>query len=93
MSSHEFIKPSYLSNPYPNPTDNSTTLPFTLPDGENTGEIVLYNMQGNEIRRYKVDRSFSNIILNNSGLPSGNYYYQLVTSQGILGTKKVIVIK
>ncbi len=78
---------------YPNPSSNQTTIEYNLPDGLNRGEIVLYNLNGTELKRYNVDRTFNNLILNNTDLPVGTYLYQLVTVNGISESKKMIIIK
>ena len=82
-----------ISNLYPNPTSGAVTLQYELPKGETSGEIVLYNQQGAEVKRYKVDDTFNDLILDNTQLPAGTYFYQLQTSKGAAGTKKMVVIK
>jgi len=79
-------------NIFPNPSYENTTIDFTLPKGVNTADIVLYNLNGTEIKRYKVDNTFNNLILNNSDLKSGTYLYELVTENQTIGVKKMIVI-
>lgn len=84
---------SAISNPFPNPTSESTRIEFELPKNETSGELVVYNKDGAVIKKYKVDRSIGYLQLNNSDLPSGTYYYNLVTSSGTSDTKKMLVIK
>ncbi len=79
---------------YPNPSNgNTTTIEFHLPHGENKGEIVIYNLQGMEQKRYEVDNTFHNLIISNSELHSGTYFYQLLTNNGATGAKKMVVVK
>ncbi|MBI4932035.1 MAG: T9SS type A sorting domain-containing protein [Bacteroidetes bacterium] len=82
-----------LSNLYPNPSNGAVTLQYALPKGEKQGEIILYNTHGAEVKRYKVDDTFSDIILDNKQLPAGTYFYQLTTSKGAVGSKKMVVVK
>lgn len=82
-----------LGNLYPNPTSGAVTLQYELPKGETQGEIILYNTQGAEVKRYKVDDTFKDLLLDNTMLPAGVYYYQLTTRKGSIGSKKMIVIK
>ncbi|MES2726467.1 MAG: T9SS type A sorting domain-containing protein [Bacteroidota bacterium] len=82
-----------ISNPYPNPSKQSTSIDYKLPDGINQGEIVFYDIQGSEIKRFKVDRTFDTLLISTDELTSGTYYYQLQTSKGISGGKKLLVIK
>jgi len=64
-----------------------------LPKEERQGELILYNIQGAEVKRYKVDNTFKDILLDNTQLPAGTYFYQLQTKKGAVGTKKMVVIK
>ncbi|MBI3500193.1 MAG: T9SS type A sorting domain-containing protein [Bacteroidetes bacterium] len=82
-----------LGNLYPNPSNGAVTLQYELPKGEKEGEIILYNTQGAEVKRYKVDDTFTDLLLDNTQLPAGVYYYQLQTSKGSVGTKKMVVVK
>ncbi|HLG34785.1 MAG TPA: T9SS type A sorting domain-containing protein [Bacteroidia bacterium] len=78
---------------FPNPNDGNATIEFKLPQGINSGEIVLYKMDGSEVKRYRVDGTFGNLILNNTGLGAGAYMYQLVAGNRAVDAKKMIVIK
>ena len=79
---------------YPNPSNGSNSMiEFHLPQGVSTGEIVVYNTQGAEMKRYKVDNTFHNLLISNSELHSGTYFYQLFTSNAATGAKKMIVVK
>jgi hypothetical protein len=81
-----------LGNAFPNPTHNQITIPFSLPDNEKNGIIKIYDINGMEIKTFRVDRNFNSIVLSTSELSSGTYYYQLQTSKG-KETKKVIRIE
>ncbi|MEI6815007.1 MAG: T9SS type A sorting domain-containing protein [Bacteroidota bacterium] len=78
---------------FPNPNNGSSTIEFQLPQGATTGEIVLYNMQGTEVKRYQVDNTFHNLLISNADLHSGTYLYQLHTSAGASGAKKMVLVK
>ncbi len=82
-----------LSNPYPNPSSNTVTINYQLPTGTNSGEIVFYNLAGEEIKRFQVDNSFKTLELNNSDLSVGTYLYHLETTNDISAAKKMVVIK
>lgn len=77
----------------PNPSKEYTRITYQLPPNENSAEIVVYNMNGSEIKRYTVDKTFSDLIVSNNDLPSGNYFYTLVINNQLIGTKKSFVIK
>jgi hypothetical protein len=77
---------------FPNPNNGNATIEFKLPQGIREGEIVLYRIDGSEVKRYKVDGTFGNLILNNSGLSAGTYMYQLVAGNKSLDAKRMIVV-
>jgi len=84
---------SKISNPYPNPTNNTTNIDYTLPPGINEGEIVFYNLQGAEVKRFKVDKTFSTLLVSTTDIAAGTYLYQLQTSVQSSEGKKMVVIK
>ena len=79
---------------YPNPAISYTNIKYTLPQGVNSGEIVLYDLTGRELKRYTVDARMEHIRLTTSDLTAGTYFYQLIVSgQQTTAAKKMIVIK
>ena len=93
VSDEEIILNPSVNRLYPNPVKNgSVTLEYSLPKGESTGEILLFNSAGALVNTYKIGYSFKKININTSELNSGNYYYLIKSSKGIGETKKMIVI-
>jgi hypothetical protein len=84
---------SSVSNAYPNPNTGSAKIDYTLPPGVNEGEIVFYNLMGNEVKRFKVDRTFNTLLISTKDIAAGTYYYQLQTEGEYSGGKKMVVIK
>ena len=82
-----------ISNPYPNPTNDKTTINYELPEGINQGKLICYDITGNIVKAFIVDRTFKNLQISNSDLASGTYYYQLQTTMGASGGKKLVIIK
>lgn len=82
-----------LGNAYPNPSNNATTIPYTLPTGTNQGEIVFYNVRGTEVKRFKVDNTFSTLLISTTDIPAGTYYYQLLINGNASAAKKMVVVK
>lgn len=87
------VSQSNVSNAYPNPTNNTTQIDYTLPIGINEGEIVFYDLLGNEVKSFKVDRTFNTLLISTSDIASGTYYYQLQTTMENSEGKKMVVIK
>jgi hypothetical protein len=92
-TSLNLINPSTVSNPYPNPTNNSTTIDYKLPESTNDGTIVFYDLQGNEVKRFRVDRTFTSLLISTADIPAGTYYYQLQTDGNNSPGRKLVVIK
>jgi hypothetical protein len=82
-----------ITNLYPNPTDGQTTIEYNLPQGVSKADLVVYDMRGIEIKRYKVTNAFNSIIINADELAAGTYYYQMQAPSGFYAGKKMIVIK
>ncbi len=82
-----------ISNPAPNPVINITKIDYALPKEANQGEIVFYDLQGTEIKRFKVDKTFDHLLISTSDMPAGTYYYQLQTVGNSSVGKKMVVVK
>jgi Secretion system C-terminal sorting domain len=82
-----------VSYAYPNPNNGSAKIDYTLPEGVNEGEIVFYNLMGNEVKRFKVNRTFNTLLISTKDIAAGTYYYQLQTTIDNSGGKKMVVIK
>ncbi|MBK9730514.1 MAG: T9SS type A sorting domain-containing protein [Chitinophagaceae bacterium] len=82
-----------LSNPFPNPTDNLTRIDYNLPKGINQGELIFFNTNGVEVKRFNVSNVFSFIYVSANDLPQGTYFFTLKTTQGITEGKKLVVVK
>jgi len=79
---------------YPNPFTESTMLTVDISEQMNV-QIVLYNMAGimvAELMNEQVDPGRHQILLNAAELPSGTYFYRVLTP-GFVVTKKIIKIK
>ena len=82
-----------ISNSYPNPATNSTRIDYTLPSGVDEGQIVFYDLNGKELKRFRVDRSFDHLLISTADISSGTYYFQLQTSDQASVGRKLVVIK
>ena len=92
-ANQSLLAQSVISNPYPNPTNNTTRIDYTFPNGVNEGEIVFYNLQGKQIKSFKVDRTFDHLLISTADIPAGTYFFQLQTSDQTSQGKKMVVIK
>ncbi|HPK05121.1 MAG TPA: T9SS type A sorting domain-containing protein, partial [Bacteroidales bacterium] len=76
---------------YPNPTGDIATISFENPN-VTVEAIVIFDIQGREIWKYlKPDIINDKIILNISNYITGTYMVQIITTEGVL-SKRLIVI-
>lgn len=80
-----YTQPENFSNPYPNPSRNTITLPYTLPSGESS-QLRVFNMSGQLVETFNIGSNFDKIQINVSNYPKGTYIY---TYNGV--TKKFVV--
>jgi uncharacterized protein (TIGR02145 family) len=83
-----------LDQNYPNPFNPSTTIRYSVAEPTNV-TLVIYNSLGEKVKTLvdeHNDRGFYDVFFNGDNLPSGFYYYQIVTSQYV-ETKKMVLIK
>jgi len=78
---------------YPNPSSGQIRIDYQLPAGVKEGVIDLFNEQGQVIKSYRVDGFQKFLLLNNSELPAGKYYYSLKGNGRTLTSEKMILIR
>jgi hypothetical protein len=78
---------------YPNPSNGQMRISYKLLAGESTGELVILTTGGAEVKRYRVGNGFNDILIEKSDLPSGSYFYKLVTDKGESEVQKLIILK
>jgi hypothetical protein len=93
----------YLSQNYPNPFNPVTTIEYSIPQYQGLGlsgfskdvKLVVYDVLGRQVAILVNEKIFpGNYIVefNASSLPSGVYFYVLITNEFIL-TKKMMLLK
>ena len=80
-----YTQPNRSLNPYPNPSRNTITLPYTLQPGETT-QLRVFNMNGQLLETFNIGSDFDKIELNVSDYAKGTYIY---TYNGV--SKKFVV--
>lgn len=80
-----------LHQNYPNPFNKSTSINLTLSDNINYAELIIYDLLGNQIKSYSIDkRNDVKMMLDGSDLKSGVYLYSLFADGKLIGTKSMI---
>jgi len=85
-------KSTSLSN-YPNPAKNYTIIEYEIPKGENEAEIQIFNMNGQLVKTYKVDKTFKNLRISTSDFENGTYIYNIKTKNMLSKGNKLIINK
>jgi hypothetical protein len=75
---------------YPNPSSGRVRIAYDLPSGVTSGEIVLTASDGREVKRYHITNAFSDLLIEESDLPSGSYFYKVVTSRGESAAQRIV---
>jgi hypothetical protein len=80
-----------LGNPWPNPSRGVVNIPVKLPPDAEPGELVLYNIHGQEVMRQAVDGDEELLILPGGMLIPGTYVYKLKSGKGESQGKKITI--
>ena len=80
-----------LGNPWPNPSSGLVNIPVKLPPDAEAGELILYNIHGQEVMRHPVDGDEELIILPGGILIPGTYLYKLDSGKGPSQGKKITI--
>ena len=87
---------------YPNPFNPVTTISYTLPQNTKNAEIEIYNLKGQRVRTFPINRSSGSAIhqviwngKDESGknVSSGIYFYRLSVDNKIIDAKKCMLMK
>jgi plastocyanin len=95
QTSNNNVPDSYnLKQNFPNPFNPSTKISFSLPQKSNV-TLKIYNAIGQEIKTLmegETDAGIHEIEFNGSNLPSGIYFYRLLTPS-YTDTKRLVLLK
>lgn len=78
-------------NVFPNPSVYESTITYKLPNGVNSGEIIIYDLTGKQIKSYAVDNTFSSILIQQNEMAAGTYVYTLKANGQIVDSKKIVL--
>ncbi|MCK4678442.1 MAG: T9SS type A sorting domain-containing protein [Bacteroidales bacterium] len=76
-------KPDFISNSYPNPFTDKTTITFTLPLNSSNCVLQIFNIKGELIRKYTINgknkQQWDGKDNNGNLVPNGIYFYHIKT--------------
>jgi len=81
-----------FGNPYPNPSRGMVNIPVKLPPDVEEGELVLYNLHGQEVTRYFVKGDEDLVILPGGMLIPGTYIYKIKSGKGESKGKRISIL-
>lgn len=77
---------------YPNPFNESTRIEFSIPENTSKAMIYIYNMQGLEIKNFRIsEKGKSSINISGNELKPGMYLYTLIIDGIAVDTKQMIL--
>jgi len=83
-----------LGQNYPNPSCQSTTIAYTLPQNFNLAKIFITDISGKMLKQQPVYGHGENkVTIDTQSLPAGTYYYSLCVDKILVSTKKMIIKK
>gem|GEM_PF-3538982 len=82
-----------FASAYPNPSSGRVRIAYQLPPGVSFGEVILTQEDGTEMKRYRVTSAFSDLLIDGGDLPSGAYFYKLVTEKGGSPVRRIVIMK
>jgi hypothetical protein len=77
---------------YPNPSKGEMTLEYNLNENE-TGVLSLYDVTGKSLEQIVLNSKFHKVVLNETALEAGVYYYNILVNNKPVQTQKLIIIK
>lgn len=76
----------------PNPFSEKTQINYSVEQGFSKGQIIIYNLQGNEIKSFEIKNTGKgSVSLSASELQPGMYLYTLMIDNIIIDTKRMIL--
>ena len=81
----------YLGQNTPNPFRTSSVIEYSLPANELEASLIIFNLNGQTIKEYKLNETKGNVTIEEGVLGKGMYLYSLVSNGEEIITKKMIV--
>ncbi len=85
------VAKAVLQQNVPNPFSQTTEIRFTLPDQTNDAQVLVFDMNGKQIKRIPVRKGDNSVTINGSELTVGMYLYSLIVNGQEIDTKRMIL--
>ncbi len=73
---------------YPNPANGNVKISYKVSE---VSEIVFYNIVGEQVKKIMVSAGTNQIDVETSALPSGTYFYSMISDSKITETKRLVI--
>lgn len=80
-----------VSNIYPNPANDFAVIDYNISGNVNVANITFYNIIGNEVESFELDKNDRKLRVKTTNWDSGMYMYQLTVDGKKVATKKLLV--
>ena len=78
----------------PNPFNESTSIEYKIPATATSASIIVYNMEGAQLKEYKINSNGAGSIqIKGSEFAAGMYLYALIVGNELIDTKRMILTK
>jgi Chaperone of endosialidase/Secretion system C-terminal sorting domain len=81
----------FLGQNNPNPFKNSTIIEYSLPVNEKNASILIFNLNGQTLKEYKLLETKGSISIDSTILTKGLYLYSLIVNGQEIATKKMLM--
>lgn len=78
-------------NAYPNPANEYTEIDYQMSAGVGAAKISLYNVIGNNVAEYDLDKNDRQLRIQTREMPTGVYFYRLQLEGKTVATKKLLI--
>lgn len=82
----------YIKQNFPNPSNNSTTISYFLPNETKKAQILVTDIKGSVIKAYNVFKGEGQVNIKNGELAPGTYNYTLYINSNKIDTKQMIIM-
>ena len=86
-------KTAELNACFPNPTQGLATITYQMGSRTKAAYIAIFNLNGQEMKRISVQPTSTSTNINVTELPSGNYFYRLVTDGIATDAQEIVIVK
>ncbi|MEP6845534.1 MAG: T9SS type A sorting domain-containing protein, partial [Panacibacter sp.] len=83
----------YLKQNTPNPFTQNTTIQYYLRADSRQGNLVIYGMDGRQVKSYALGNGMNQVIINAGSLPAGQYIYSLIIDGKKTDTKNMMLTR